>query len=152
MLHQSSNIGLEYNVVMTHFQSDDNSWMSRFDTRLTKVVHCVCLVRVWFWRYYAGQVVYSRPSHCRMWWQLRFGKRLTWRRSQHGLVGWEMTVNSDLFSQLPVETNTNDYPSIVLNGATRHCECRLNHMLCGAVWMGWLLFFEHVVVRTVCFL
>lgn len=48
------------------------------------------------------------------------GKRLTWRRSQHGLVGWEMTVNSGPFSQLPVETNTTDYPAIVSKEATRH--------------------------------
>lgn len=49
-----------------------------------------------------------------------FGKRLTWRRSQHGLVGLEMTVNSGSFSQLPVETNTTDYPAIVSKEATRH--------------------------------
>ncbi len=51
---------------------------------------------------------------------LSLGKRLTWRRSQHGLVGWEMSVNSGPFSQLPAETNTNDYPVIVSKEATRH--------------------------------
>lgn len=53
-------------------------------------------------------------------WACGFGKRLTWRRSPHGLVGWEMTVNSGPFSQLPGETNTNDYPSIVSMEVTRH--------------------------------
>lgn len=51
---------------------------------------------------------------------LGFGKILTERRSQHGLVGWEMTVNSGPFSQLPVETNTNYHPAIVPIEATRH--------------------------------
>lgn len=53
-------------------------------------------------------------------WCLSFGKRLTWRRSQHGLVGLETTVNSGPFSQLPAETNTNDYLAIVSIEATRH--------------------------------
>lgn len=53
-------------------------------------------------------------------WCLSFGKRLTWRRSQHGLVGRETTVNSGPFSQLPAETNTNDYLAIVSIEATRH--------------------------------
>lgn len=53
-------------------------------------------------------------------WACGFGKRLTWRRGPHGLVGWETTVNSGPFSQLPGETNTNDYPSIVSMEVTRH--------------------------------
>lgn len=61
-------------------------------------------------------------NHGRIWWVCGFGKRLTWRRSPHGLVGWEMTVNSGPFSQLPVETNTNDYPAIVSMEATRHLQ------------------------------
>lgn len=55
-----------------------------------------------------------------------FGKRLTWRRGPHGLVGWETTVNSGPFSQLPGETNTNDYPSIVSMEVTRHSRMLTN--------------------------
>lgn len=53
-------------------------------------------------------------------WACGSGKRLTWRRGPHGLVGWKTTVNSGPFSQLPGETNTNDYPSIVSMEVTRH--------------------------------
>lgn len=61
-----------------------------------------------------------RLNNCGIGWDLSFEKRLTWKRSQHGLVGWEMTANSGPFSQLPVETNTNDYPAIVSKEVTRH--------------------------------
>lgn len=46
----------------------------------------------------------------------RFGKRLTWRQSQRGLVGSEKKVNSGLFSQLPVETKIIDYLLHCLKG------------------------------------
>lgn len=61
-------------------------------------------------------------------------KRLTWRRSQHDLVGWEMTVNSGLFSQLPVETNTWLISHCFKGSKTLFTNGEKNLTLCKAIW------------------
>lgn len=120
-LHQSLNfLPQSIAVLMTHFYSCNWPFLK---------AGCLTLKSRRFTLYLFGsqsscsevirQGLYV-PSDRGSGWFLSFGKRLTWRRSQHGLVGREMTVNSGPFSQLPAETNTNDYLAIVSIEATRH--------------------------------
>lgn len=74
------------------------------------------------------------------------GKGRTWRRSQHGLVGWETTVNSGPFSQLPAETNTNNDQAIVSKEATRHLRM-LTEIIC-SVWLRSSFSSIHITARN----
>lgn len=80
-------------------------------------------------------------------------KRLTWRRSQHDLVGWEMTVNSGLFSQLPVETNTWLIIHCFKGSKTSFTNGEKNLTLCKAIWfegLELLFFFFFFWTNTNC--
>lgn len=150
-LQQSLNIGLEYQCCHDPLSLRQlaiaHSWEPCSDTRMQLIYIRFCFSSLLGCIYVVKQGL-SIPSDT-----INvgsdgigsFGKRLTWRRRQHGLVGWEMTVNSGPFSQLPAETNTNDYPAIVSKEATRHSlmltkSYALWSSLSGGFWETTVLF------------